>query len=86
MQPDMSRDDIQDEFDKFFEFDDPANKAVVTSVSCRLFADHVARRAVAKAMKRVVDEWRKPWGLSGGQKFIDRLECMEKDAAERAKW
>lgn len=86
MTQDMSRDDIQDEFDKFFEFDDPANKTVVTSVSCRLFADHVARRAVAKAVRRVVDEWQKPWVASGGLSFIDRLREMASEADERAKW
>jgi hypothetical protein len=86
MTQDMSRDDIQDEFDKFFEFDDPANKTVVTSVSCRLFADHVARRAVAKAVRRVVDEWQKPWCASRGLNFINRLREMASEADERAKW
>jgi len=84
MSNDMSRDDIQDEFDRFFEFDDPANKTVVTSVSCRLFADHVARRAVAKALKRTVTEWEKPYGH--GSQFVDRLRGMADEAAERAKW
>lgn len=86
MQPDMSRDDIQDEFDRFFEFDDPSNKTVVTSVSCRLFADHVARRAVAKALKRAVFEWEKPYGMTDGSPFVDRLRGMSQEAAERAKW
>lgn len=86
MTPDMSRDDIQDEFDMFFEFDDPANKTFVTSVSCRLFADHVARRAVAKVLKRAVFEWEKPYGMTNGSQFVDRLRLMAAEATERAKW
>ena len=86
MQPDMTRDDIQDEFDHFFEFDDPANKSSVTSVSCRLFADHIARRAVAKALKHAVFEWEKPYGMTNGSQFVDRLRGMAAEATERAKW
>jgi hypothetical protein len=82
----MTRDDIQAEFDRFFEFDDKANKSVVTSVSCRLFADHVARRAVAKVLRRAVIEWEKPRNMHNGEPFIDRLRCMAEEATECAKW
>ena len=86
MTPDMSRDHIQDEFDKFFEFDGPANKTSVTSVSCRLFADHIARRAVAKALQRAMFELEKPYGMTNGSQFVDRLRLMASEAIERAKW
>lgn len=36
--------DIEKEFDKFFEFDTD-DKSTVTSVSCKLFAEHIAEMA-----------------------------------------
>ena len=38
----MTREEMQAEFDKFFEFPGD-DRSQVTSVSCRLFAEHIAR-------------------------------------------
>ena len=38
----MNRDDIQREFDRFFEFDTD-DRRIVTSVSCRLFAEALVK-------------------------------------------
>ena len=37
----MNKDEIQAEFDNFFDFQTP-DKLTVTSVSARLFAEHIA--------------------------------------------
>lgn len=42
----MTRDEIQKEFDKFFEFPGD-DRSQVTSVSCRLFAELIARLETA---------------------------------------
>lgn len=41
---------IESEFDKFFEFD-TEDKIVVLSVSCRLFAEHIAQCVVEQAIQ-----------------------------------
>lgn len=41
----MNRDDIAKEFDRFFEFDTD-DRSTVTSTSARLFAEHIARKAI----------------------------------------
>ena len=45
---------IEDEFDKFFEFD-TNDKSIVLSVSCRLFAEHISRLA-ATPVQPLTDE------------------------------
>lgn len=45
---------IEDEFDKFFEFDTD-DKSIVLSVSCRLFAEHIAQLA-ATPLQPLTDE------------------------------
>lgn len=42
----MTRDEIQKEFDRFFEFDTD-DRSIVTSTSAKLFAEHIAGLAVA---------------------------------------
>lgn len=42
----MTRDEIQKEFDRFFEFDTD-NRSIVTSTSAKLFAEHIAGLTVA---------------------------------------
>lgn len=42
----MTRNDIMAEFDVFFEFSGE-DRGIVTSVSCRLFAEHIANIAAA---------------------------------------
>lgn len=44
----MTKEEIAKEFDKFFEFPDDSDRRSVLSVSCRLFAEHIAKLAVAK--------------------------------------
>lgn len=40
---------IAAEFDRFFEFDDPERRDVVTSTSCRLFVEHMLERVNKEA-------------------------------------
>lgn len=51
----MTKDDIQAEFDAFFEFDTD-DRSVVTSVSCRLFAQRIAALTEARVRKKIADE------------------------------
>lgn len=39
----MTRDDIQDEFDRFIEFPEGSTRTIVTVTSTLLFAEHIAR-------------------------------------------
>jgi hypothetical protein len=46
---------IQSEFDKFFEFPEGSDRRMVTSVSCRLFAEHIYERAVIAAFSKLYE-------------------------------
>lgn len=63
----MNREDIQREFDRFFEFD-TADRRIVTSVSCRLFAEALVkmeREQCAKACESVADKPSSLWSETG---------------------
>lgn len=65
----MTRDDIAKEFDRFFEFDTD-DRSTVTSTSARLFAEHIARKAInaereqcAKVAEKTVCDTHVPTGI-----------------------
>lgn len=65
----MNRDDITKEFDRFFEFDTD-DRNTVTSTSARLFAEHIARKAItaereqcAKVAEKTVCDTHVPTGI-----------------------
>ncbi len=57
----MKSEDIEAEFDKFFEFPEE-NRSIVTSVSAKLFAQHIAKQiegrvdALRAAIRKTLDE------------------------------
>ncbi len=48
----------------------------VSSLALRKLADLWFAAGRADALRDAVAEWEKPWGMSDGRQFIDRLRAM----------
>ena len=60
---------IEREFNQFFEFDSE-DRRTVTSVSCRLFAEHIAQRAAEQEREALITELGKWPGNDATVRFI----------------
>lgn len=48
------KDTINNEFDSFFHFEEGSDKKTVTSTSCKLFAQHIAKIAYQQATENTI--------------------------------
>lgn len=78
----MNITDIGKEFDKFFEFSNPADARYVTSVSCKLFADYLLTTQREYTLKledrlEILEDYIKKMDLVIAEYMVDRISQLE---------
>lgn len=71
----MTEDDFNLAF-RLERIEPPCGACLITSPALRKLADIWFAAGRAAALRDAVKEWEKPYGLSDGRNFIDRLRTM----------